>query len=678
MDRIKIHEKVDEIPNVSLVYLQSTYMNMSIRICIVSILLCATALKLEGQQQKPDSLARALMSMPDDTTKVNQYYIAGKTFERQSPERAMMLYDSAYALAKRLGFRKGEATYAGHAISILNSKGKFKEALELTKQALAIFETLGSERDLAIAYTNVGSEWHYLSDFPQASENYLKALALSEKIGDQYSQRILNNNLASIFINLQQYEKGKSYAEKSLHIARALKNDYAISSSMFNIATAELYLKQYDSALHHYQVIHAIGIRTDDYIVVLDGLLGQADAYLHKSDFTNAEPLYRKVISYSKEKEAPEYELYAWMGLSDVYQKTKMFNESGRAIQQGMSIANLLGSLFELKDLYLKASELEEKKGDFEQALTFRKKFEMLNDSIVGENSKSKIELLEVRYESEQKAATIRALQAEKDIQILTIRQHRNIAFALAAVVIAVVAIAFLIFRNYRQKQTLQQQQINQLEKEKKLSATEAILKGETQERTRLARDLHDGLGGMLSGIKFSLNTMKENLVMTPKNQEAFERSIDQLDQSIKEMRRVAHSMMPESLVRFGLDIALQDFCKGIGQSQALKIKYQSLGVTQTKFDEAVALTIYRIAQELINNTLKHSGAKNVLVQLSKTDAKVAITVEDDGKGFDTKQLSKSPGIGWANIMNRIETLNGVLDLSSDANGTSIHIEFNT
>jgi signal transduction histidine kinase len=78
------------------------------------------------------------------------------------------------------------------------------------------------------------------------------------------------------------------------------------------------------------------------------------------------------------------------------------------------------------------------------------------------------------------------------------------------------------------------------------------VLKGEEQERTRIAKDLHDGLGGMLSGIKYSFNNMKGNLIMTPENSRAFERSMDMLDSSIKEMRRVAHNMMPR-LVRFGL-----------------------------------------------------------------------------------------------------------------------------
>jgi two-component system, NarL family, sensor kinase len=222
----------------------------------------------------------------------------------------------------------------------------------------------------------------------------------------------------------------------------------------------------------------------------------------------------------------------------------------------------------------------------------------------------------------------------------------------------------------------LQQQRIAELETQQQLTATEAVLKGEEQERTRLAKDLHDGLGGMLSGIKYSFNNMKGNLVMTPDNAQAFERSMEMLDSSIKEMRRVAHNMMPEALVKFGLDTALKDFCNDINNSGALKVTYQSIGLDNAVIEQTTAITIYRIVQELINNTMKHAVAKTAIVQVTKSNNLLSVTVEDDGKGFDTAILNQSKGIGWSNIQSRIEFLKGTLDVQSGKEkGTSVHIE---
>ena len=210
---------------------------------------------------------------------------------------------------------------------------------------------------------------------------------------------------------------------------------------------------------------------------------------------------------------------------------------------------------------------------------------------------------LEKKYESEKKDKQI-------ILQKSQLQKRRILNYVLIGSAATLFIISLLSYRNYKQKQKLQQQRINELEKEKQLTATEAVLKGEEQERTRLAKDLHDGLGGMLSGIKYSFNTMKGNLIMTPDNAQAFERSMDMLDSSIKEMRRVAHNMMPEALVKFGLDTALKDFCNDINQSGALQVSYQSIGVENAVIEQTTAITIYRIVQELINNTMKHAAAK--------------------------------------------------------------------
>jgi two-component system, NarL family, sensor kinase len=165
---------------------------------------------------------------------------------------------------------------------------------------------------------------------------------------------------------------------------------------------------------------------------------------------------------------------------------------------------------------------------------------------------------------------------------------------------------------------------------------------------------------------------------MTPDNQQAFERSMDMLDSSIKEMRRVAHNMMPEALVRFGLCTALKDFCNDINQSGALKVNYQCIGLEGYSLDQTVSITLYRIVQELINNTMKHAQAKSAIVQVTKVNDQLSITVEDDGKGFDTSILKENMGIGWMNIQNRVDFLKGKLDITSrESEGTSVQIELN-
>ena len=157
---------------------------------------------------------------------------------------------------------------------------------------------------------------------------------------------------------------------------------------------------------------------------------------------------------------------------------------------------------------------------------------------------------------------------------------------------------------------------------------------------------------------------------MTPENTQAFERSMDMLDSSIQEMRRVAHNMMPEALVKFGLDTALKDFCNDINQSGALQVNYQPIDMENAVIEQTTAITIYRIVQELLNNVIKHAAATKVLVQLLAEGDKLVVNVEDDGKGFDPSALSKAEGIGLKNLYSRVEFLKALVPMLY-ANDTS-------
>jgi signal transduction histidine kinase len=170
---------------------------------------------------------------------------------------------------------------------------------------------------------------------------------------------------------------------------------------------------------------------------------------------------------------------------------------------------------------------------------------------------------------------------------------------------------------------------------------------------------------------------MKDNLIITPDNMAVFERSLDMIDTSIKELRRVAHNMMPEMLVKFGLDEALKEYCNSLNATKLIAVKYQSFGM-ETRMDGSKEIIIYRIVQELLNNILKHAAASEALVQLVKEDSRLSIVVEDNGKGFDTSVLESNKGAGWTSIRSRIDYLQGQLDINSEAGkGTSVTIEIN-
>jgi len=165
---------------------------------------------------------------------------------------------------------------------------------------------------------------------------------------------------------------------------------------------------------------------------------------------------------------------------------------------------------------------------------------------------------------------------------------------------------------------------------------------------------------------------MRGNMTIPEENVLAFNSAIDLLDTSIKELRRVAHNLMPESLMKYGLNAALSDFCLSTD-----KVKYHFFG-TDRRPDEKTEIATYRIINEVVNNALRHSEAANINVQLLIDESRLHVSVEDDGKGFDPAIAEAGGGNGLRNIRSRVTSLNGKIEIfTSPGKGTEVNVEFN-
>lgn len=626
-----------------------------------------TVLRLTAQSFTPaDSLRNLIHTAKDDSFKVFAFYHYGEMFELSNPDTAGFYYQQGLQLAKKLNYERGIASYASYAIVLLNNKGRYPEALELCKEALTQAEKTGNKRDMTISYINIANEWQYLGDIHTAADFYLKAAAMAADIREKRLERVALNNLASVFIEVKDYDKVTAYASKALATARTMNDSAGIASSLINLAIGKTKALQYASAAKDYEQVFAIGKSSADYILMLDALNGLGELYTAEKDFKQSIYYFKQELALATEKEAPLYVMYAQAGLSHAYRETGNATGAMEAIRAAIAIAGENGSALELKDYYLAASALYEDKSDFNQSLYYRKRYEWLNDSLLGEKSKTGIQLAEAKFQSEKKEQQLRLQQS-------VIREKNTLNYVLAAGMAALLLISLLIYRTLRQKRKLQQQKIAELEKEKMLLATQSILKGQEEERSRLAKDLHDGLGGLLSGVKLQLGSMKGNLILSADQGLLFNNALNKLDESISEMRRVAHNMMPEALIRLGLQPALQDYCDGLSELQPFTITTAFHGL-EKRMEASAEAAVYRIVQELLNNAVKHAGATHILAQVMRQENSLTITVEDNGSGFDMANSKK--GAGLQNIRSRVDYLQGQMDVQSvPGKGTSVHID---
>lgn len=635
------------------------------------LLLCFENVVQAQGISKKDSLLSELKITKNDTNKVKLYYNIAKFFEPTDLEAARNYYKAGKELSEKIAYNKGVFNYYANVGDIFMNQGKFDSALVFSLESVAFAKGINDSLNLSKTLMNVGIAYYNLSETGKAFEYIEQSRDISFRLGDISHEGKTYNLLQLLAREVHQYRRGVNYGRQSVAKLEQVDVEHDLGYAYNNLGLNYIELKMYDSAKYFLKKSLAAPFSKNDVLISIVNNLNLGYIELLQGNFAAMKPYADVSLQLARQQGMKEFEGLALWGLSQYYLSKRDYANAKRYADSSLTIAELNNSKSLKIKVFPTLSSIAYAMQDEAKGFYYFNQYQSLNDSIVNETVTHASVEMEQKFETAQKEAQIK-------LQHSQLKQKTILNYLLIGGAIALFMIGLLYYRNYNNKQKLQQAKIEELEKDKQLTATEAVLKGEEQERTRLAKDLHDGLGGMLSGIKFSLNTMKGNLIMTPENAQAFERSIDMLDSSINEMRRVAHNMMPEVLVKYGLDVALKEFCGEIDRSGVIHVNYQSIGMNNASLEQIAAVTIYRVVQELVNNSIKHAKAENVLVQAhaSTQDKLLAVTVEDDGIGFNITELTKSSGIGWSNIQNRIEFLKGKIDVNSGRdNGTSIMIE---
>ncbi len=646
---------------------------------ILYIIFFVSSFIVHGQDLKyKDSLLKLLPKAKNDTNAVFLYLNVGELYESSQPELAKAYYRQAQKLSQKIHYNRGLVKFCNYYTFVLNIQDQLDSSVLLNLEAVKIAKNMGDSVLLAKTLFNLGTSYTCLADYENAVKSYEQGKKILERFKNDGLEGQACDILQNLYSKMRNFTKATELAEKSVSIFRHLNAPKWLLGSLTNLGVNYSAVGNINKAKPLFEEALTIAISIGDKNAQTSLNLNLGDYMMKKGDYEEMKPYAMKALALAREIQLHESEAIALNGLSLYYIYKKDFGQAQQLSKDALEITYHYHLRYERVKIFAHLSKLAYAMQQVQLGEQYVFMGDQLNDSLINETIRKSTLNLEKKYETEKKEARIHHLLAEEQIQTLSNQRKKILIYILIGGFLTLVIIIMLLYRNYKQKQKIQQQRISELETEKQLEATEAVMKGEDQERTRIAKDLHDGLGGMLSGIKYSFITMKENLIMTPDNHQAFERSLDMLDSSIKEMRRVAHNMMPEALVRFGLDTALKDFCNDINQSGALKVNYQSIGMEGIVLEETTSITLYRVVQELLNNTMKHANAKSAIVQLTRLNRQLSVTVEDDGKGFDTNMLKVNKGIGWANIQNRVEFLKGKLDITSKAcEGTSVQIELN-
>ena len=544
------------------------------------------------------------------------YYNQGKN------DSSLFFFNLALKSLKEAPDKKKETEIMNNIANIFRVTAQYDTAMTIYVDLLKYYETANDNVKQAKILANIGSLYYTAGNFEKAKEYTLKALDIQRKTTDKRATAVSLVNLAVFAINAGNYKEGIQYGDEAIDLLKDVDRNY-YAAALVRVGYCYYMTGDKDKALDYSNT--AIQIYKEN-----NNVRGMMEAYRQSGDYLIEANRYEEAMKLGKEA----------LLVADTTNRLDM---------------RLLYDMLKRSAIWLNKPE---------EALFYSQEQIRMKEEDLNSEWADKISEIETKYETEKKELEITALKA-------TAKTGKVFIISLVIVILIGSVTGYFLYQNHKQKVILASQRIKELEQEKKITATNSLLEGETTERARLSRDLHDGLGGMLSVAKLKIATMKGNLTIPEENVAALNTAIELLDNSMKELRRVAHNLMPESLMKYGLNAALADFCRSTG-----KVTYHFFG-DDRRPDEKTEIAAYRIVNELVNNSLKHSGAENINVQLIIDDSRIHLIVEDDGKGFDRETAEAGGGTGLKNIRSRVTSLGGKLEMiTAPGQGTEVNVEF--
>jgi two-component system NarL family sensor kinase len=525
----------------------------------------------------------------------------------------------------------------------------------------------------------------YNCDYHKSLITFFECLDLDKYVHNKLFMGKVLNNMGNDYESIGDADNAILYEKRSLVYKLAIKDSASLPRSYGNLGNAFDLKEMIDSAIFYERKSYNLYALVHDKEGMAISLGNIGNEFKKKKNIDSAISYLQTAFDMTKNMSNAEIKGNIEDNLAQSYlMKQDLKNTWKYGSMANAYIPQITDNEF-LQENYGLLYEYFKKTSNTAKAFYYLQKLNVVNDTLFKQKINIQNQKVAFEYEYKQKklkdSLVFQSHLAVSEQQATASRNrlYVSLLLLLAAILLAVIWYSrskLLEKRNIvaQQNFTMQEQKIRELENEKQILASQGVLKGQEDERSRLAKDLHDGLGGLLSGVKHSIIHMKDNIVISSGHVEVFEKSLNMIDTAMKELRRVAQNMMPEALAKFGLEEALKDYCAS-SSTATFKVIFQSFG-SNLKIDNAAEIIVYRIIQELVNNALKHAEATQVMVQLVKGDDWLTLSVEDNGKGFNVNDLKDSAGAGWSNIKSRVDYLKGNIDLKSQAGtGTSVNIE---
>lgn len=649
-------------------------------------LLLGVAHLADAQDDKNQLLEAKLATLSDSTQRLPVLLKLAEGYRNSRPVRAISFGREALAISiahSDLPSQASALLYTGQA---LRNRVEYDSALTYYTKALALFDSVNDAAGQAETHISAGLVYKNSSRLEDALAAYQQALELAEAAQNKSLQANATLKIAAIHRAFGNKDEQLNYIHKARALALQANDSLVYAKSL------------YDAGIHCYETTgnldSTIKLMTGAlplvnparegvfYVTLLKGI-----SMLHQfaGETAQAEAHYMQALHLLDSTGVRALKLEILHNLCTFYTNNEQPNKAIELLEdEVIPLAKARHNNTWLAIAYESYAALLESNGQYEDALKYAYLFKSTNDSLVNEARIEAVSEMEQRYQAAARNRQIARQQAAIELakaenQRKTMRLYATVIIAALLLSLALILVVF--FRRQQQhtatlaaqQRDLAQQKILQLLQAREIESMNAMIEGEEQERMRIAADLHDRVGSMLSTVKLFYSAIElHKETIDAAKLERFDKATDLLDDVCAEVRNLAHNMAQGILGRYGLEAALRDLGETLTATQALNVRVLTFGL-ESRVEKSIEITAYRIVQESLTNVVKHADATEVIVQLNRHPDQLTIVVEDNGKGFEAVPEAPDQGLGLASMQSRVQKLGGTFEIDSQpGTGTSV------
>ena len=585
-------------------------------------------LNANGQSHNVDSLVNRLETQKlTDNERIELYWDISKSYSNNNYDSCIAYSNKGLSLAEKRNDKRrmlGFNDLIGVSYFLKNS---FDTSYIYLNKALELAIDLKDSQLQSKAYGNIGTMYMTKSDFHDAIDYYTKSLALNDSINRSRAVNLVN--LGSAHRSLNHLDRAEKYLKEALDIAAKLNLEYVemgANHTLGNIYSDKLKIEK---ARELYKKNLDISRKLNDKRYEILSNMSLATNYAETKDYEIAIKYGDEALHIINEFGVASMFASSHTALSEVYRKAKRYKESEELALIAWDIDSISVDVGAYNAFNLALANIH--LGNKQEAEYFVLKFKQIMSEGNDKQMSESLANMEVKYETEN-----------KEMRIVSLEKERQLYVWLGGVgLMLILSLGITLWLKIRNSQ-----------KERQLIASNAVQEGEMSERGRIAGELHDRLLGSLSAIKSEIDNTNAG---------------NKLNECIEEVRRISRNLMPLPLQN-GIKTALEDFT-----AQFPNVRFHFFG-QEKRIEKRLEFAVYCCVNELVTNSVRHSGAKNINVQLVQGENHIGLTVQDDGCGFDEKTVSK--GVGLKSILDRVASCNGKMDVfSSPDKGTETIIE---